>query len=303
MRSILSVDAYQQMADNCSRQGKTLAPLRSISSQPCMSVTGQPLNFSGLLVTQFSLPGCDYSYEVEFMVCSNLLQPLKCILGWDFIVAHKLQLSVLGGSYGLVGPHGCTPLTPWASPSGTLSTCSAPSRTPREEPPPCFTQSTSQGPVKLALVDSFSIPGRSECLLVAKTPRGYSNQLGMISPREKSDHCSYIIASTLNIASDGKVSVRVMNPSDSPIQLYKGQKIAQFQPVFESISIPTQLPSSQICGSINNMSVMEPDTLKELEAAINPQLPPNDKQALLNTFVILCDYLCMICIVYVKLSR
>ena len=285
MRSILSVDAYQQMADNCSRQGKTLAPLRSISSQPCMSVTGQPLNFSGLLVTQFSLPGCDYSYEVEFMVCSNLLQPLKCILGWDFIVAHKLQLSVLGGSYGLVGPHGCTPLTPWASPSGTLSTCSAPSRTPREEPPPCFTQSTSQGPVKLALVDSFSIPGRSECLLVAKTPRGYSNQLGMISPREKSDHCSYIIASTLNIASDGKVSVRVMNPSDSPIQLYKGQKIAQFQPVFESISIPTQLPSSQICGSINNMSVMEPETLKELEAAINPQLPPNDKQALLNTLL------------------
>ena len=81
MQSILSVDAYQQMADNCSRQGKTLAPLRSISSQPCMSVTGQPLNFSGLLVTQFSLPGCDYSYEVEFMVCSSLLQPLKCILG------------------------------------------------------------------------------------------------------------------------------------------------------------------------------------------------------------------------------
>ena len=148
--------------------------------------------------------------------------------------------------------------------------------------------------LKLALVDSFSIPGRSECRLVAKTPRGYSNLLGMISPCEKSDNCSYIIASMLNIAADGKVSVRVMNPSDSPIQLSKGQKIAQVQPVFESISIPTQLSSSQICGSINNMSVMELDTLKELEAAINPQLPPNNKQALLNTLLSFPDVIYVI---------
>ena len=50
MRSILSADAYQQIADNCSRQGKPLAPLGSISSQQCMSVTGQPLSFSGTMV-------------------------------------------------------------------------------------------------------------------------------------------------------------------------------------------------------------------------------------------------------------
>ena len=68
MRSILSTDAYQQIADNFSHQGKTLASLRSISSQQYMSVTGQPLILSGLMVTQFALPGCDYSYEVEFMV-------------------------------------------------------------------------------------------------------------------------------------------------------------------------------------------------------------------------------------------
>ena len=30
---------------------------------------------------------------------------------------------------------------------------------------------------------------------------------------------------------------------------------------------------------------MEPDTLKELKVAINPQLPPNDKQAVLNTLL------------------
>ena len=220
-----------------------------------MSVTDQPLSFSGAMVTKFALPDCDYRYDVKFMVCSNLLQPLQCILGWDFIVAHKLQLSFLGGSYGLVGPHKCTPLNPWNSLSTSFPTCPAPSSSPREESSPCFTQSTSQGLVTLALVDSISIPSRSENLLVVKTPRGYSNQLGMVSPRDKSDDCHYVVAFTLNNATaDGKVSVRVMNPSDSPIQLYKGQKIAQFQPVFESISTPTQLSSSQICSSINSMA-------------------------------------------------
>ena len=243
-----------------------------------MSVTGQPLRFSGTMVTKFALPGCDYSYDVKFMVCNNLLQPLQCILGWDIIVAHKLQLSFLGGSYGLVGPHGFTPLNPWNSLSTSFPTCPAQSSFPREESSPCFMQSTSQGPVTLALVDSISIPSRSENLLVVKTPRGYSNQLGMVSPHDKSDDCPYVVVFTLNNATaDGKVSVPVMNPSDSPIQLYKGQKIAQFQPVFESISTPTQLSSSQICSSITSMAAMEPGTLNELEGAINPQLPHSDR--------------------------
>ena len=53
----------------------------------------------------------------------------------------------------------------------------------------------------------------------------------MVPPRDESDDCSYIIAFTLNNVADGKVSVRVMNPSDSPIDLYNRQKIAQFKPV------------------------------------------------------------------------
>ena len=53
----------------------------------------------------------------------------------------------------------------------------------------------------------------------------------MVLPRDESDDCSYIIAFTLNNAAERKVSVRVMNPSNSPIDLYKRQKIAQFKPV------------------------------------------------------------------------
>ena len=105
-------------------------------------------------------------------------------------------------------------------------------------------QSTSKGPVTLALADNISLPCHSKFLLVAKTLRGYSNQLEMASPCDKSDNCSYIIAFTLSNAVDGSVSICVMNPSDSPIQLCKGQQIAQFQPVFESTSMPTQLSSS-----------------------------------------------------------
>ena len=111
----------------------------------------------------------------------------------------------------------------------------------------------------------------------------------MVSSRDNPDNYCYIIAFTLNNAADSKVSVRIMNLSDSLIQVYKGQKITQFQPVLESISIQTQLSSSQICGSINCVSSMGPGTFKELEDAINPQLPPNYQKALLNTLLNLPD--------------
>ena len=147
--------------------------------------------------------------------------------GWDFIVAHKLELFFLGGLYGLVGPHGI-PFDSLDFSVRFLVYVFDPFQYPREESPPCFMQSTSQGPVTFALVDSFSIPSRSECLHVAKTSRGYSNQLGMVSPHDKYDDCSFIIVFTLSNTANSKVSAYVMNPSDSPIQLYKGQKIAQF---------------------------------------------------------------------------
>jgi len=61
-----------------------------------MSVAGPTLSFPGILVTQLTLHGCDYSYDVEFMACNNLSQPLPCIIGCDFIAADKLQLSFSG---------------------------------------------------------------------------------------------------------------------------------------------------------------------------------------------------------------
>ena len=111
MKSILSADACQQISDSCARHCKDPPTFRA-NSNHCVSVTGQPLTSSHSIFAQLAFPGSPYLYEGEFLVCSNVLQPLQCILGWDFIVSHRLQLSFLGGGYVLVGPHGSTPLTP-----------------------------------------------------------------------------------------------------------------------------------------------------------------------------------------------
>ena len=146
-----------------------------------------------------------------------------------------------------------------------------------------FEQSVSQGPITLTLVDNFSIPGRSECILEAKTPRSYSNQLGMTCPLENSDALPYNTAFTLNKAVSSKVLVRVMNASESSIQLHAGQKIAKFVPVVESKYVRKSADS--ICASIRCESGMNECTLRELETAISPSLGINDKHTLLNTLL------------------
>ena len=104
MKSILSVDACQLIFDGCTRRSENPPTFRANSSQ-CISVTGQPLSSSRLMVAQIVFPGSTYVYEGDFLICDNVLQPLQCILGWDFIVSHHLQLSIFGDNYVLVGPH------------------------------------------------------------------------------------------------------------------------------------------------------------------------------------------------------
>ena len=54
----------------------------------------------------------------------------------------------------------------------------------------------SQGPITLTLVDNFSIPGRSECILEANTPHTYYNQLVMTCHLDISDALPYNTAFT-----------------------------------------------------------------------------------------------------------
>ena len=112
---------------------------------------------------------------------------------------YSLQLTVLGDSYSLVGAHGSTPIIPWEPALGPPScNSSVSSNTAQDGISPAFEQSTSQGPTTLTLVDNFFIPGRSECILEFKAPRGYSGQLGMVCPLEDSDNSPYFTAFTIS---------------------------------------------------------------------------------------------------------
>ena len=261
MKSILSESLFRQLLDNCTRQNKTLPVFRSNPNQ-CVSVTGQPLRSIGSVSSCLSFPSSDYSYDCQFMVCVNVLQPPQCILGWDFLTAHNLQLSYLGDSYALVGPHGSTPLIPLpytatsSSDPFAAGTYTHPSPG-RDRDQPVFSQSSSQGPVKVTLRTSITIPARVECIVEAKVPPSCHEQLGMVSQKgesAESDIINYCIAYTVSQAHERNIPVRIMNPSNHPIELQAGQTIAEFCPVSEVVLMSSQSQSSgqsdDICASV-----------------------------------------------------
>ena len=285
MKSILSLDACQLISDGCIRHSENPPTFRANSSQ-CLSVTGQPLSSSGLIVAQIVFPGSNYVYEGDFLICDNVVQPLQCILGWDFIVSHHLQLSILGDKYVLVGPHGNTPLTP-LPPSATLSpppilstgvyANSFPGRNP-----PLFSQLPKWGPAKVTLQSNFTLPARTECILPCKVPHSYSNQLGMVSA--KGEVSTYYVACTVSQASNRHLPIRVMNPSNCPIEFTANQILADFIPVSELVSpSPNHNNTFTVCTAMEGSKELSPETLTELTTAINPNLSPKDKKALLNT--------------------
>ena len=127
-------------------------------------------------------PASDHLYHINFLVCDNMSKSLNCILGWDFLVAHRLQLSLLGDRYMLLGPHGSTLLVALSLSHTGLSPyylVSAPMAclTP-DQNPPMFAQSSTQGPVQVTLSSAIFIPSRSECVIQCKVPPSCSNRLG-----------------------------------------------------------------------------------------------------------------------------
>lgn len=291
MKSILSVDACQLIFDGCTRRSENPPTFRANSSQ-CISVTGQPLSSSRLMVAQIVFPGSTYVYEGDFLICDNVLQPLQCILGWDFIASHHLQLSIFGDNYVLVGPHGSTPLTP-LSPSATpssppiLSAGMYANSSPGKDPP-LLSQLPKWGPAKVTLQSNFTLPACTGCILPCKVPRSCSNQLGMVS--SKGEVSAYYIACTVSQASNRHLPIRVMNPSNCPIEFTANQTLAEFIPVSELIS-----PSSNHNNTFTVSTTMDgprelaPETLTELTTAINPNLSQRDKQTLLNTLLSFSD--------------
>ena len=130
-----------------------------------VSITGQPLRFNGAVQASLQLScGEGVRYTGSFSVCSNLLPPLECILGWDFLTRNQLSVLGHGCSYFLRGSHGSAPLTPCTSLSEECPTSLSPA-VERGACPIMLTQSPSRGPIPVTLCENVLIPSRVEIIL------------------------------------------------------------------------------------------------------------------------------------------
>eukprot|EP00794_Sanderia_malayensis_P011722 gene11722-biopygen9393 len=143
------------------------------------------------------------------------------------------------------------------------------------------TTTTSPARTSTNIVMAYASTNRL-IVIITKLPRKYSDQLGMVYPLEATD---YTTAFTVSRANKGIVIVRVMNSSESNIQLYAGQQVGKFVPVVESIDPSQHHSGDSVCASVSCQSVIEPSTLKELQATISPCLTANKREQLLNTLL------------------
>ena len=285
MKSIISSQVFSQLVQ-ASAHSKSPPPSLRSTSNTCVSITSQLLQFSGVVSTSLSFPGNDFLYTGEFLVCDNVLPPLHCVLGWDFLATNHLQLAVLGGTYSLVGPHGSTPLTP-LPPSAALSTpeISCSSASPQQSNLPVFVQSIDHGPVFVTVESSISLPSRTESVIQATVSKGCADLVGMVCSLGESNDLPCFTAYTVSKAAGRKIIVGMLNPSQSEVELHAGQKIARFWPVSESVAEPQCSSSvvSNLCASLSEPLVLDAQTRSELEAALSPNLSATDRQKLLNT--------------------
>ena len=97
-----------------------------------------------------------------------------------FLTFYSLQLTVVEDSYCLVWPHGSTPLTPLSLPvQPPPPGLSAPVNSTCKVKLPVFVQSSDYGPVFVTLSNYIFIPGRTESVIQAQTPKSCKEQIGM----------------------------------------------------------------------------------------------------------------------------
>ena len=286
---MISASVFQRIRSHCSHQNKPAPSLRSTSNN-CVSITGEFLKSEGSASITLSLPDSDFLYPNEFLVCSNLLHPLECVLGWDFLTFYSLQLSILGESYCLVGPHGCTPLKPLPFPANPqYQGYSASATQISREELPVFVQSHDYGPVFVTIENDISIPARAESVVLGRVPRSSNGHLGMVCATNEKSASSCYTAYSISQVSERSIPVRVLNISNSSVELHAGEKIARFWPVIESTSTTSPLP--YICASVSSNCQINPDTLTELTAALSPNLNNSDRKKILDTLMSFPDVL------------
>ena len=80
----------------------------------------------------------------------------------------------------------------------------------------------------VTLVKDVIIPGRTEIMLEGRLEKKVACKTGIISSRPELDQSHIHFANIVVSPEDRQVPIRVLNSSEEPIEVMKGQKIATF---------------------------------------------------------------------------
>ena len=138
----------------------------------------------------------------------------------------------------------------------------------------------------VTFVKDVIIPGRTEVMLEGQLEKKLACKTGIISSRLELNQSHIHVANIVVSPEDRQVPTRVMNSSEEPIEVMKGQKIATFQQLIEIRSEE----ANAINGSAENFAcgtALSDSFQSQVEKTISPHLNERDKRklnALLDEF-------------------
>ena len=142
MLSILSQSVFDKLP---------YKPLLRIAVIPVLvflsPVSHYSLHSRGEIFARLQFSGGTHSYHAPFLICDNVLPPLECILGCDFLLSHQFNLILHDSRCFLEDPQGKPLILPGAEDSIQPSTADT----------LLFEQSLHKGPVPLTLITSIII--------------------------------------------------------------------------------------------------------------------------------------------------
>ena len=101
------------------------------------------------------------------------------------------------------------------------------------------------GSKDIKAVCTFEIPPKSEALIFGKVSESTQNIIGLCQGHRVSSGLGLCVAKSLVKPDQGRLPVRLLNPSDQSVYVYKNTKIGKFSPVEEHITTHTHHLVSQ----------------------------------------------------------
>jgi len=250
-----------------------------------ISITGDPLHIKCSVECNVKFPNSKCQYLGNFLVSSNI--SYECVLGWDFLVANRLEMilnrDVIGEQiYSVQGPHGKSSVLPQIPSMGTvLSGVVQGSSLQASKVSHVLSESRIRGTVPVTLLDNILVPPRSEIIIEGRIGRTAESELGLISPLIGTgrDNIGMHVAYTVSQANSRSVPVRLANVSEEEVELTAGSKIAELLILVELPASCNPINSRETkpftCGSVDSSKLAE-----EIEAAIDPSLSRHEKEKL-----------------------